>query len=175
MEMLIPSPQRRLPWEVARRLMAQRGREREWRGEGEERAVWLFHLRVTSISRNRAEYHECQSVSRWMAAVGRVVLPVRGGGRGRKNGPFSRLIDLLPRRPWRHGAKRKRYVVSSRVLASHFQNNAIALCKMKKNTRTSIAIALATFLRRKQKTSRSRLDSCIFYYISLSRSARFAE
>jgi len=61
--------------------------------------VWLFHLRVTSISRNRAEYHECRSVSRWMAAVGRMVLSVKGGGRGRKNGPFNGLIDLLPRRP----------------------------------------------------------------------------
>lgn len=34
-----------------------------------------------------------------MAAVGREVLLVRGDGRGRKNGPFNGLIDLLPRRP----------------------------------------------------------------------------
>ncbi|KYM96196.1 hypothetical protein ALC62_13248 [Cyphomyrmex costatus] len=34
----------------------------------------------------------------WKAAR-RVVLSVKGGGRGRKNGPFNGLIDLLPRRP----------------------------------------------------------------------------
>lgn len=43
----------------------ERERESKRREEREVRAVvWLFHLRVTSISRNRAEYHECRSVSR---------------------------------------------------------------------------------------------------------------
>lgn len=110
--------------EAARRLMARVVR---W-GERQREAVWFFHLRVTSISRNRAEYHECRSVSRWMAAVGRMVLPVRRGvkrERGREGEERAiQQIDWFTSSPpyRRRGAKRKCYVVSSRILATHFRN-----------------------------------------------------